>query len=148
MISSLLVGLGVSLIVAWLAFAAFVLALRPSGQPLGESLRILPGALRLVIALYRDRTLPSGVRWRLRVAVIYNLQPINLIPDFVPVIGFADNLALLAWALRGTVRIAGTEAVERHWQGSRDSLVILYRALRLPVQPSLCGATATSSPNP
>ena len=134
MITSILIGLGVSLIVAWLAFGACVFAIRPSRQPLGETLRILPGALRLVIALYRDRTLPRSLRWRLRIALIYNVQPINLIPDFVPLIGFADNMAVLGWALRGAVRISGVDAVERNWRGSRESLGTLYRVLRLSAQ--------------
>ena len=71
------------------------------------------------------------MRRRLRIALIYNLQPINLIPDAIPVIGLADNVAVLAWALRGAVRIAGPDAVARHWKGSPESLAALYRALRL-----------------
>jgi uncharacterized membrane protein YkvA (DUF1232 family) len=95
--------------------------------------RIFPDSVRLAVALYRDRTLPSSLRWRLRIALIYNLQPINLIPDVIPVIGFADNLAVLVWALRSTVRVAGLEAVGRHWRGTPASLDILYRALRVPI---------------
>jgi uncharacterized membrane protein YkvA (DUF1232 family) len=68
--------------------------------------------------------------------LIYNVQPINLIPDFIPVIGFADNVVVIIWALRGTVRRAGVAAVERHWQGSEFGLTIVYRAVRLqPPQP-------------
>jgi uncharacterized membrane protein YkvA (DUF1232 family) len=112
-------------------FAALVFAARSPDQSLGEIVRVFPDSIRLAAALYRDRSLPSSVRWRLRVAVIYNIQPINLIPDVIPVIGFADNLAVLAWALRGAVRIAGLESVESHWNGSPASLAVLYRALRL-----------------
>jgi uncharacterized membrane protein YkvA (DUF1232 family) len=67
--------------------------------------------------------------------VLYNIQPIDLIPDAIPVIGFADNVAVLAWALRGTLDIAGPNAVGRHWKGSPESLVTLYRAHRLPGHP-------------
>ena len=94
-------------------------------------LRVLPASLRLAGALYRDSTLPRSVRWRLRIAVIYNIQPVNLIPDVVPVIGFADNIAVLVWALRSAVRIAGGDSVGRHWKGSPESLAVLYRILRL-----------------
>ena len=137
MIAPILIGLGISAIVAWLMFAVFAFAVRSPGQTVADALKVLPGSLRLAAALYRDPTLPRGVRWRLRIALIYNLQPINLIPDVVPVIGFADNVAVLAWALRDTVRAAGIDAVNRHWHGSPESLGILYRALRLP------GATGT-----
>jgi len=62
--------------------------------------------------------------------MLYNLQPINLIPDFIPVLGLADNAIVLIWALRSTIRIAGRTAVE-HWPGSPGGLAVLYRAIRL-----------------
>jgi uncharacterized membrane protein YkvA (DUF1232 family) len=131
-IASIVIGVGIAFAAVWLALGALVFALRSPGQSVGELLRVFPDSFRLAVALYRDRTLPSSVRWRLRVALLYNIQPINLIPDAIPVIGFADNVAVLAWALRGTVDIAGANAVGRHWKGSAESLVTLYRALRLP----------------
>jgi uncharacterized membrane protein YkvA (DUF1232 family) len=85
----------------------------------------------LVGAVYRDPGVPRSVRWRLRIALIYNIQPINLIPDFIPVIGFADNVIVLVWALRSSVRVAGPEVIERNWQGSADGLSVAYRAVGL-----------------
>jgi uncharacterized membrane protein YkvA (DUF1232 family) len=125
-------GLGAAIFATWLALVVVIVALRPPGQSLGDLARVFPDALRLVMALYRDRQLPGSVRWRLRVALVYNLQPINLIPDFIPVIGFADNAIVLIWSLRGTVRAAGADAVGRHWRGSPEGLVLVYRAAGLP----------------
>jgi uncharacterized membrane protein YkvA (DUF1232 family) len=132
--SQILIGLGVALLVAWIALAVALLALRPQDQSLRDLAKVVPQTLRLVTALYRDRALPRSVRWRLRVALIYNVQPINLIPDFIPVIGFADNAIVLIWALRSTVRVAGTDAVEGHWTGTPEGLGVIYRAMR--IQPS------------
>ena len=131
MITSSLIGFGIALGAVWVALGTAVLALRPPGHSIAGILRVLPDSLRLATALYRDRALPGSVRRRLRIAVIYNIQPINLIPDAIPVIGFADNVAVLAWALRGAARTAGPEAVACHWKGSPESLAVLYRALRL-----------------
>ena len=131
MIASIFIGLSVGLAVLWLGLGALVFALRSPGQSLRELLRVFPDSLRLAAGLYRDRSLPNAVRWRLRIALIYNIQPINLIPDAIPVIGFADNVAVLAWALRGSLGIAGPEAVGRHWKGSPESLAALYRVLRI-----------------
>lgn len=131
MIASTLIGIGIALGAIWVALGIFVFALRSPEQSVGDVLRVFPDSLRLAAALYRDRTLPGSVRRRLRIALIYNLQPINLIPDAIPVIGLADNVAVLAWALRSAVRIAGPDAVARHWRGSPESVTALYRALRL-----------------
>jgi uncharacterized membrane protein YkvA (DUF1232 family) len=130
-IASIFIGVGIALLAVWLALGVLVFALRSPGQSVGELVRVFPACLRLAGALYRDSTLPGSVRWRLRIAVIYNIQPVNLIPDVVPVVGFADNVAVLAWALRSAVRIAGRDAVGRHWSGSPESLAVLYRVLRV-----------------
>ena len=111
MMAQVLVGFAVGLVVPWVAVALVLLAFRPPGQSLRDLAKVFPNSLRLALALYRDPALPRSVRWRLRIAIIYNLQPINLIPDFIPVIGFADNAIVLIWALRSTIRVAGTNAV-------------------------------------
>jgi hypothetical protein len=33
-------------------------------------------------------------------AILYILSPLDLIPDFIPVIGWLDDLGVLAWAAR------------------------------------------------
>lgn len=131
MITQTLIGLGIALVLSWVGLTVLVYALRSPGESVGDIVRVFPGALRLTANLYRDPTMPRSVRWRLWIALLYNVQPINIIPDFVPVIGFADNVVVLAWALRSTVRIAGPGAVELNWEGSLPSLATLYRVLRL-----------------
>jgi uncharacterized membrane protein YkvA (DUF1232 family) len=128
---SLLIGFGIALTCAGLALGALAFTFRSPGQSISEAVGVLPDAVRLAVALYRDPTVPRSARWRLWIAVVYNLQPVNLIPDVIPVIGFADNVVVLAWALRGTVHIAGADAVRRHWKGSPESLATLCRILRL-----------------
>jgi uncharacterized membrane protein YkvA (DUF1232 family) len=131
LITQILFGLGIALVISWVSLAVLVGVLRSPGESVGDMVRVFPDALRLAANLYRDPTMPRSVRWRLRIALLYNVQPINLIPDFIPVIGFADNVVVLAWALRSTVRIAGPDAVGLHWTGSPPSLAKLYRVLRL-----------------
>lgn len=62
------------------------------------------------------------MRRRLRIALLYNLHPINLIPDVIPVIGVADNVAVLAWALRSVMSLARPDVVGCHWRSSPESL--------------------------
>jgi uncharacterized membrane protein YkvA (DUF1232 family) len=90
-----------------------------------------PNVLRLLRGLYRDPEVPRGVRVRVWIAIAYNIQPLNLIPDFVPVIGFADNVVVTVWALRSAVRKAGADAVSRHWPGTADQFALLVRVARL-----------------
>ncbi len=131
-----MIGFAVALLLAWVVFAVALLALRAPGQSIRDLAMVFPDTVRLLRALYVDPSLPGSVRWRLRVALIYNLQPINVIPDFIPVIGVADNVIVIIWAIRGTVRAAGIEAVDRNWHGSATGLAVVYRAVGLPRPPS------------
>jgi uncharacterized membrane protein YkvA (DUF1232 family) len=125
----LTIGLAVlgGLLLAWLALA-YVLARAARGRVgLGEVLRLLPDLLRLVGRLARDRSLPRGVRARLWLLIGYLAMPIDVIPDFVPVIGYADDVIVVALVLRSVLRRAGPDALARHWPGTPGGLAVVLR---------------------
>ncbi len=43
----------------------------------------------------RDRRVPLAAKWVAALVVAYALSPIDLIPDFIPVLGLIDDLLLL-----------------------------------------------------
>ena len=61
----------------------------------------------------------------------YLLMPFDLIPDFLLVVGWADDSLVVVWGLRWVSRAAGAEAVERHWPGTPDGLTALRRVAGL-----------------
>jgi uncharacterized membrane protein YkvA (DUF1232 family) len=121
-----------SLAVAWLAFVAFVFVARPEQTTLRDAMRLLPETLRLVRNIARDRTIPRRTRWLVWALVAYLALPIDLVPDFVPVVGYADDAILVTLVLRHVMRRAGPEKLREHWPGSDDGLASLQRLLRLP----------------
>lgn len=127
----LLAGLGAGLLVAWLALAATLLAFRPKDADLRTLVRLVPDLIRLLKRLSRDRTLPRGVRLRLVALLAYLALPFDLIPDFVPILGYADDAILVVLALRSVVRAAGADALCRHWPGDEASLGAVRRAAGL-----------------
>jgi uncharacterized membrane protein YkvA (DUF1232 family) len=131
MLARMLVGIGVALLLAWVALVAAMMVARPKGQLLTEALRLLPDLLRLLRRLAADRSLPGGVRVRLWLLLGYLAIPVDLVPDFVPALGYADDAIIVAWVLRSVVRRAGPEAVRRHWPGSPDGLDAVWRLCRL-----------------
>jgi len=132
---SLLTALAVSLAAAWVALIAFLLVARPRGSLLEEAVRILPDTLRLLRRIAVDSSLPRGVRVRLWLLFAYLAFPIDLVPDFIPVIGYADDAVLVGLVLRSVVQRAGPEALRRHWPGTPDGLAVLWRVARLPGNP-------------
>ena len=123
----LLLGLAAGLLLAWVALIAVMVIARPRGGLLGESLRLLPDLLRLLPRLAADRSLPRGVRAGLALLLVYLAFPFDLVPDFIPVLGYADDAIVVAAVLRWAVRQAGIEAIRRQWPGTSDGFAGLCR---------------------
>jgi uncharacterized membrane protein YkvA (DUF1232 family) len=67
------------------------------------------------------------VRVRVALLVVYLAVPFDLVPDVVPVIGYADDAVVVALVLRSVVRRAGAEALHRHWPGTPEGLALVLR---------------------
>ncbi|MFI7636619.1 YkvA family protein [Nonomuraea sp. NPDC049400] len=123
----LLIGLAVALLAVWAALIAALVVVRPRGGMLREALRLLPDVLRLVRRLAADPALPRGVRVRLGLLLAYLAIPIDLVPDFIPLLGYADDAIIVTAVLRSVVRRAGIDPVRRHWPGTDDGFAALCR---------------------
>lgn len=121
--TGLLLAYAVLLVLLWIYARR-----HPETVSMKDALRLLPDLLRLVRRLAADRTLAAGVRVRLVLLLAYLLLPIDLVPDFVPVIGYADDAVIVALVLRSVLKRAGPGALERHWPGSPAGLEIILRA--------------------
>ena len=118
------------LVVLWLVLlAALWLVQRRSPDPtrLRDGLRLLPDVLRLLRRLAADPDRPRGVRLRVGLLLGYLVLPIDLVPDFIPVLGYADDVIVVGVALRSVVRRAGPEVLDRHWPGSPEGLAAVRR---------------------
>ncbi len=133
-----LLAVPAGLLLLWLVLLVVLWRTAPDQTGLREALRLLPDLIRLLRRLAADSTLPRGVRIRLVVLLGYLALPIDLVPDFIPVLGYADDAIVVALALRSVVRRAGPDALAQHWPGTPDGLRTVHRLARLPTPP---GAT-------
>lgn len=122
------VALGLALTYAVLLLLLWEYARRhPDTVTLKDALRLLPDLLSLLRRLVADKDLPMGVRLRVGALIIYLLLPIDIVPDFIPVIGYADDAVIVALVLRSVVRKAGVSAVRKHWSGSDVGLTLVEK---------------------
>jgi uncharacterized membrane protein YkvA (DUF1232 family) len=128
------IALGVvgGLVLLWGALIAALWLGRPDDLTVKDALRLLPDLVRLLKRLAADKTLPRGIRVRLWLLLAYLALPIDLVPDFLPVIGYADDAVVVALALRSVTKAAGPEALDRHWPGTPDGLRAVRRLAGLP----------------
>ncbi|SDK74261.1 Protein of unknown function [Cryobacterium psychrotolerans] len=120
-----LLGVLAGFLLLWLVLVALLWRAsrdRPDKTTLTDALRLIPDVIRLVRRLAADGTVPRRVRVVLLVLLAYLVSPIDLIPDFIPVLGYADDAIIVAVVLRFATRHAGAEALERHWPGTPQGL--------------------------
>lgn len=91
---------------------------------------------RLVVLLGRligDPRISKGEKAILVAAAAYVASPIDLVPDFVPVLGQIDDVYLVALALLRFMNRAGEDALRRHWSGPEDIVAVLAGVTRVAV---------------
>ena len=98
-----------------------------------DALRLVPDLLRLLRSLAADPTVPRRSRVGLVLLPAYLLMPFDLVPDMIPVIGYADDVVVVALVLRAVVRAAGPDALVRHWSGTPQGLAVVARLAGIAV---------------
>ena len=83
----------------------------------------------------RDERTPLPAKLFLALAVGYLCMPFDLIPDFIPVIGYADDVVITSFVLRHVIARSGPAKLVEHWPGSADGLALLRRVLRIAADP-------------
>jgi uncharacterized membrane protein YkvA (DUF1232 family) len=131
-----IVGSAAALLLSWLVLVIILVIRRPNGDLLKESLRLLPDLLRLTT----NRDLPTGVRVRVALLFVYLAIPIDLIPDLIPILGYAEDAIIDVLVLRNVCRRLSLEELRAVWPGTDDG----FAALRQLVRPS--GGCRAGSP--
>ena len=96
-------------------------------------LRDLAGFLPACVTLVRRLLVDPRVPWQAKAAVIlaglWVLSPIDLLPEFLPVIGPLDDVVVVALALRYAARRVPREVLVEAWPGEPR---LLERLLGIP----------------
>jgi uncharacterized membrane protein YkvA (DUF1232 family) len=124
-----LVAIVVALVALWAILVALFWVLRPKGSSLREILGLIPDVLRLLRSVIGDRTAPLDVRLVLVGLVAWIVSPIDLIPEFIPVIGPLDDVVVAVIAFRYVRRRVGVEDLRRRWSGTDDGFALLLRVI-------------------
>jgi len=88
---------------------------------------LLPNLIRLFGGLLRDVRVPLRAKILLAVATLWLASPIDLIPEFIPIVGSLDDAVVAALALRFVLRTTDGAIVREHWRGDPATLERLLR---------------------
>lgn len=95
---------------------------------LREAALFVPNLVRLATDLARDHRVPRGRKVVLGLLAAYLASPIDLIPDFIPVLGSADDLVLGNLVLIWVAKAVPREVVAAHWSGEGELFILLEGA--------------------
>jgi uncharacterized membrane protein YkvA (DUF1232 family) len=100
-------------------------------QLVTDAVFMLPNIVKLVGRLLKDPRVPRRAKITLGLAAAYVASPIDLIPEVIPVIGWADDVVILMFAIDALIDRAGAEIVEEHWDGPGDLLGLVRDVVAL-----------------
>jgi len=92
------------------------------GGKLGEYLFLLPDFFILVSRLALDKRVPSKQKLMVGGIIAYLIMPIDIIPDFIPVIGHVDDLVLVVMGLNMILNDIDPKVISDNWSGEGDVL--------------------------
>ncbi|MDH3250257.1 MAG: YkvA family protein [Acidimicrobiia bacterium] len=96
-----------------------------------DAVYLLPNLVKLLGRLVKDPRVPRRSKVVIGAALAYLVSPVDLIPEFVPVIGFADDVLLVSYAINHLITVAGEDVVLEHWDGPRDMLELVRSVLEV-----------------
>lgn len=130
MIRIVLIAFGV-LLASWALLV--VLARRLPPGVLKDLAGFLPACVTMVRHLRKDPTVPRSAKVAVAIAGLWVISPIDLIPEFLPVIGPLDDVVVVALALRYAARRVPRETLFAAWPGEPR---LLERLIGTPARTS------------
>ena len=100
----------------------------PSGadtEKLRNILMFLPRFAALLGRLVVDPEVSGMDKALLAAAILYIASPIDIVPDFIPVIGQLDDIYLVALCLLRLLNRSGPAKLRQHWDGPDDIVTLL-----------------------
>ena len=112
MIRLLLIAVGV-IVASWAVLVVLARRLPPGAAK--DLATVLPASATTARRLRKDPRVPRKAKLAVGFAALWVLSPIDLIPEFLPVIGPLDDIVVIALALRYAARRVPRDVLFEAW---------------------------------
>ncbi len=92
---------------------------------------MLPKFLKLLINLLKDPRVSTTDKAILGATIAYVLDPVDLVPDWIPFVGLVDDVYLVALALLRLLLRTDQQVLSDHWTGKEDMIPFLKKVADL-----------------
>ena len=127
--SWLAIGVG-AVLASWIVM--IVLARRLPEGLAKDLATVLPACVTTIRRLRKDPRVPRRVKIAVAIAAVWVISPVDLIPEFLPVIGPLDDIVVVALVLRYAARRIPPDALVEAWPAERRILERLAPSVRTP----------------
>jgi uncharacterized membrane protein YkvA (DUF1232 family) len=124
-----IIAIVAAVVAFWIVMLVIFCVLRPEGVPVRDIIRVIPDVLRLLRSLITDRSTPLDVRVVLVGLMAWIISPIDLIPEFIPVLGPLDDVVVAVVAMRFVRRRVGIADLSSRWAGTPEGFALLTRLI-------------------
>lgn len=131
MIRGPLIAVGVAVGIWFLAILVLLALGRKSAAR--ELATLIPNLVVLFRGLLRDPRVPKSSKLWLGFAAAWFLNPIDLIPEFIPIVGPLDDAVVAALVLRHVLKRTDRSVLAEHWRGDRATLDAIIRPRHAPM---------------
>ena len=99
-----------------------------AGYEIAQYLLLLPDLFILVSRLIVDKRVPAGKKVFLAGVITYLISPIDIIPDFIPFVGYTDDLFLAIFSLDNLLNNVNENVIMENWSG-KENIIELIKTL-------------------
>ena len=96
-----------------------------------DYLLLLPDFIALMVRLAKDSRIAKSQKLMIGGIILYVISPLDIVPDFIPVIGLVDDLLLVVYGLNSILNEIDPEIVREHWSGEDDLLLTLQNTMSI-----------------
>lgn len=85
---------------------------------------LIPDVIALLIRLYKDNRVGKDIKIKISVALAYLTCPLDIFPDFLPIVGKLDDIAIIFFMLQTIFCEAPEEFILENWEGEENIILI------------------------
>jgi uncharacterized membrane protein YkvA (DUF1232 family) len=98
-------------------------------QRIFEYALMVPDIITLMYRLFRDKRVRLDVKIKVAAIMAYLASPIDILPDFLPIVGKVDDVAIAFFGLNSIINDIPEEIIIQNWQGKENIIKTVREAV-------------------
>lgn len=98
---------------------------------LQEFILLMPDILALLLRLYKDKRVNSEIKLTISIAITYLLCPVDILPDWIPLLGTFDDITVMLFILNKIFCNISEEVILDNWEGEKNIVEVVKKYVEI-----------------